>query len=86
MPILTTLIPLPMASGIGFLIPASCSLEMCIGGTLALYWETFSPELGKMKNFIAAGFIAGGGVTGLTQVVIALSGGAPPMTVSFGAS
>lgn len=84
-PALTSLVPLPMCVGIGMLIPAASSMEMALGGLVAAWLERRSPSLASRRPFVAAGLLAGGGLAALTQVIIKLAGGTPPMVVHFGA-
>lgn len=82
-PFLTGLIPLPMAVGIGMLIPPGTSLEMALGGLAAAVWRRWSPKLYEVKAFIAAGAIAGAGVAVLIQVFLTIAGAKAPVTITY---
>ncbi|HZI08770.1 MAG TPA: OPT family oligopeptide transporter [Myxococcus sp.] len=67
-------LPLPMAMGIGFLLPAFYSVSICLGAVAVAVARRFRPE-GTQKNVhtLGAGAIAGESITGvLIAALIAL--------------
>ncbi|KAF0693715.1 Aste57867_15355 [Aphanomyces stellatus] len=76
--------PIPMCVAIGMIIPASFGLQGMALAVICFFWERRNPEQFKKTQYIlAAGLMVGDCFSVLTQIVITLAGGHPPMHITY---
>ncbi|KAF0693714.1 Aste57867_15354 [Aphanomyces stellatus] len=77
--------PIPMCVAIGMIIPASFGLQGMVVALVCYYWNHKNPEQYKKTQYIlAAALMVGDGFSILTQIIITLAGGHPPMHITYG--
>ncbi|OQR91549.1 metal-nicotianamine transporter YSL6-like isoform 1 [Thraustotheca clavata] len=76
--------PVPMPVAIGMIVPAYFGLEGAIVMIIVYFWKRSNPALFEKAQYIlAAGMLTGEGFSVLTQIIVSIGGGVPPIALSY---
>lgn len=76
---------IPDTSGmsIGLLVPASVSVQFCIGGSITWWWCRCSSTAASKVPYIASGCVAGSGISTVVRCILSLISINAPVRISY---